>query len=484
MAGEDSSRRHVTLTPADVSIVMRIAEAQHVVTQTRSGELMTIMPDRLRFVSFSGVLAFATVAVPADGSQNEPTQPAPTAETGISLPRDAVVAFVDRTPLDAAGQPFTETLRHTFSLSPEQLTAAAARHAENRRNTLAAATGEALDDFSTTRDLLRFPNVNRGQAVQVSGIVREIGRRALGNNDVSLVRLTPSDASGGQVAIVFPNDIEPPEPGDRIRVAGLFLKITELPDGDSQSPATAALIASPAFEGEDQSTSGLPDPSLWSVIAHRTLGVRSTESGLYYRLLSDAASADPAKLRKSASEHLAARRRANPALDKGEAFPIFVDLFKNPEAYEGQVVTLNGYAREIRKYPAAENAVGLENLYEVWLFTDDSQGNPAVIVAASAPENVPLGEDLQVPVRATGYFFKIYGYEARDTTRVAPMILAGRLEVLPEPEIQGPPWWLLALLGGILLALIVWLVVSYYGSRRHARRIITSDGSPDFTNIE
>ncbi|MGC1275451.1 MAG: hypothetical protein WBC44_17220 [Planctomycetaceae bacterium] len=438
----------------------------------------------LKSVLLSGVLSSGILTVPASGSPSEATRPAPAADTEVALPRDAVVAFVDRTPLDAAGQPFTETLRHTFSLSPEQLADAATRHAENRRHTLAAATGEIVRDFSTTRDLLRFPDVSRGQAVQTSGVVREVGRESIGENDAALVRLAPSDAAGSLVAILLPGDVEPPKPGDRIRVAGLFLKIAELPDGDDETPATAALIAAPAFERDDPSTGGSPDPSLWSVVAHRTLGVRSTESGLYYRLLSDAAAADPAALRKAAAEHLAARRRANPALNKGEAFPRFVDLFKNPNAYEGRAVTLTGYAREIRKYPAGENAAGLETLYEVWLFTDDSQGNPAVIVAASAPENIPLGEDLQVPVRATGYFFKIYGYEARDTTRVAPMILAGRLEVLLEPEIQGPPWWLLALLGGILLALIVWLAVSYYGSRRHARRIITSEGSPDFTNVD
>ena len=126
----------------------------------------------------------------------------------------------------------------------------------------------------------------------------------------------------------------------------------------------------------------------------------------------------------------------------------------------------------------------METLYEAWVYTADSQGNPAVIVASAAPEDIPLGEDLQVLVRATGYFFKIYGYEAQDTTRVAPMILAGRLEVIPEPKPQGPPWWLLAMLAAMLAALVAWLAVSYYGARKHARRIVTSEGSPDFTGIE
>lgn len=400
----------------------------------------------------------------------------------VALPRELAEGFTDRTAISAPGQPLTEALSYTFSLSPDRLAEAAGQYAEGRRNVLSQARGETVDDFSTIHDLLRFPDVNRGRPVQVNGVVRDVDMQEFGEQTLPLVRLMPVDAPGGQAAVILPAEVTPPSERDRILVAGLFLNITVLEEEDG-STTTAALIAAPDFENEAESSDLLPGRSLWSVVEHRTLGVRSTESGLYYRLLSDAASADAAELRNAAADQIARRRAENPQLAGREPFPVFVDMFQNPTAYEGQPVTLNGYAREIRKYPAGENAVGLQMLYEAWVYTDDSQGNPAVVVAAG-PDDVPLGGDLQVPMRVTGYFFKIYGYEAHDTTRVAPMILAGHLDVLPEPSPARPPWWFLALFAGIFGALILWLAVSYFGSRRRVTRVAADDTPPDFTQLE
>ena len=443
--------------------------------QAARGIAARSLPPRRHWVGLFAVVALAGFAQGQEAGRQA------TADD-VALPRDVADGFADRTPLAASGQPFTAALQHAFSQSPDRLADAAQRHADGRRGVLSSATGEAVGDFSTTHDLLRFPDVNRGRPVQLAGVVRDVGKQELGERPTTVVRLVPSDATGGLAAVLLPDDVEPPEKGDRIRVTGLFLKIAALP-ADDDSTMSAAVVAAPAFDREDRSPGVLPDRSLWSVVEHRTLGVRATESGLYYRLLHDAASARPDALQTAAAEQVAERRQANRQLAGREPFPVFVDMFKNPTAYEGRPVTLNGYAREIRKYPAGQNAAGLETLYEAWIYTDDSQGNPAVVVAADVTGDIPLGDDLQVPVRVTGYFFKIYGYEARDTTRVAPMILAGHLDVLPEPVMEGPPWWLLAILAGVFAALIFWLATSYWRTRRRAPGFVTSDEAPDFTNI-
>jgi hypothetical protein len=173
-------------------------------------------------------------------------------------------------------------------------------------------------------------------------------------------------------------------------------------------------------------------------VEHRTMGIAEDEADLYYRLLHRSVRADYHQQQAAARDYREQRRaiipryRDNPNLE----FQTFVDLFKNPEDYQGRLVTLRGHVQHIVSYPASENHFGIETLYEAWLYTSDSQQNPAVIVCTSLPEGLQPGSQLVDHVSVTGYFFKMYGYRARDTTRMAPMILASRLEWRPPPPAQ------------------------------------------------
>ena len=74
-----------------------------------------------------------------------------------------------------------------------------------------------------------------------------------------------------------------------------------------------------------------------------------------------------------------------------------------------------------------------------------------------------MGDNILERVAVTGYFFKLYGYEARDTTRLAPLILASRLEWFPgetETEQEVSPVLYAAVAGTVLIALVVilWLI--------------------------
>jgi len=51
---------------------------------------------------------------------------------------------------------------------------------------------------------------------------------------------------------------------------------------------------------------------------------------------------------------------------------------------------------------------------KVGVYTPDCQGNPAVGVFTSKDERLPVHGDIQEEVTFTGYYFKIYGYEAYD----------------------------------------------------------------------
>ena len=181
-------------------------------------------------------------------------------------------------------------------------------------------------------------------------------------------------------------------------------------------------------------------------------GIRASEARAYYLVLDHARRVDPGELDRAAAEFLAGRRRAsrNPATRRLpiEDFPVFVDLYNTvdkPEVYLGKPVTLRGHVRRVVKMPAGENAYGIKQLYEVWLFTSDGQQHPVVLVTTSVPaglleearrlkaENRPV---VISGVSGSGYFFKMYGYPAADAYRFAPLVLAGSLEWSQPPE-QG-----------------------------------------------
>jgi hypothetical protein len=368
-------------------------------------------------------------------------------------------------------------------VSPEDLRKAAIRHASDRLATLATSTGESQQTFSALNDLVRFPQPNRGQPVRLDANVRNVRKVALDRTEVQLVIASPVENAEGRVALLVPEEASVPPAGTPVELVGVFAKLVQLPESDGAKTEIAPLLVS-GESPQAMREGGALEPAEWSVVRHRSLGVRPEEKSLYYRVLRNAAEADPQSLEAAAREHLEQRKQDAPAqIRRQKPFPTFVDLFKHPDVYEGKPVTLKGHAREIRKYPAGDNSEGLDTLYEAWVYMEDSESNPAVIVAPSASADLPIGSDLQVPVEATGYFFKIYAYHAHDTARVAPMVLAARIEKLPEPELSGPPAWFLAAVGAIVALLFGWVVVSYVGTPRR-RSAKFAQAPPDFKEVQ
>ncbi|MEM9701640.1 MAG: hypothetical protein AAF907_04265 [Planctomycetota bacterium] len=183
---------------------------------------------------------------------------------------------------------------------------------------------------------------------------------------------------------------------------------------------------------------GLADePGRFAIVKDDTIGVRPEEGPLYEAVLDEVRVADHADL---VAEAAAFRQERRTALNLGENrdFPVFPDLFNNPQAYRGRPVTLIGQARVIKDFPAGPSAADPEEIrVSLSVFTDDSQTNPAVVIALAAP-GLPRGDDLLEPVKVTGVFFKRWGYEAQDKNlRVAPLLLAAKVE--PVKAVPLPP---------------------------------------------
>jgi hypothetical protein len=131
------------------------------------------------------------------------------------------------------------------------------------------------------------------------------------------------------------------------------------------------------------------------------------------------------KLRET--RYAAARR--DPA-----TFPLFVDLFQNPELWQGELVTLQGYVRRVLSHPADPALFNGQSLHELWLYTRDSQHIPTVVVTPTLPRDFPLTADLVDSITVTGCFYRMYVYKGQSETRQAPLVLAGRIDWKPSTQ--------------------------------------------------
>lgn len=178
------------------------------------------------------------------------------------------------------------------------------------------------------------------------------------------------------------------------------------------------------------------NPRLLDVVKDNTVNLLYEERDVYFRALMLSQEVPLSKQEEFAADFREQRRLENPryAKRKPTDFHPFVDLFQNPDAYRGRPVSLHGVLRKLTRFDPGKNSLGIESAYEGWLYTDDGQGNPTVVVFTHKPENLSVGGDLTEEIRVTGYFLKMYGYEAQDVTRKAPLILAGEVEWRPGPE--------------------------------------------------
>ncbi|MCA9065599.1 MAG: hypothetical protein KDA96_21170 [Planctomycetaceae bacterium] len=122
-------------------------------------------------------------------------------------------------------------------------------------------------------------------------------------------------------------------------------------------------------------------------------------------------------------------------------FSMFVDLVRNPEEWKGEMVSLSGHVRRVIAYPGDDILFEGRMLYELWLYTDDSQNLPTVIVTPHLPPDFPRSADSVDHVSVTGCFFKLYAYHGIDSSdtgmrRLAPLLLCGRIDWAPtEAEV-------------------------------------------------
>jgi hypothetical protein len=115
-----------------------------------------------------------------------------------------------------------------------------------------------------------------------------------------------------------------------------------------------------------------------------------------------------------------------------------VQLYNQPRAYRGRLVSFSGRLRSAERLSATKNAYGVDRYYKLAIEVGAGTNPPVVIVySLELPDGLeqrrsPHGA-FSEPIRLTGFFFKRLAYKAQDTIRLAPLLAAKTVDWIPAP---------------------------------------------------
>lgn len=176
---------------------------------------------------------------------------------------------------------------------------------------------------------------------------------------------------------------------------------------------------------------------------------------------------------------LAAVRRAPPGAllaEAGDRPTSVIPLFNDPAAQVGRLVLLRGTTRRVQRIVVDDEQIrqrfGIDDYYEIDMFTVDSEGNPITVCVPTLPAGLPQGDNVREDIRVAAFFYKVWAYRARATEpgqrQLAPLLIGAQPEwIQPEP---GSPY-LGAIAGGVFVIFLLglWLVL-WKAARRDRRR--------------
>ncbi len=131
-------------------------------------------------------------------------------------------------------------------------------------------------------------------------------------------------------------------------------------------------------------------------------------------------------------------------------------LFLEPEKLQGRPVKLRGWARRVNLAlvddPDVRASTGVEKYWQVYFFTNDSQGAPLVLCALDLPEELEPGggKEYRREIELDGFFYKTWAYKTAETKRDeksgqenelwtrAPLIIGRVTKTYPEEDRRAP----------------------------------------------
>ena len=151
----------------------------------------------------------------------------------------------------------------------------------------------------------------------------------------------------------------------------------------------------------------------------------------------------------------------------------FSELFGQPRSFRGRLVRFRGTLHRLERLEAPANHYDIEHYWQGWLEPADGPATPIVVQFLRLPAGMPTGMKIHEQVDVVGYFFKRYAYAARDTIRVAPLVMALEPVWEPLPPVTPGGSWLgtAALATGAALVIAVALGMRLANGGRRARPV-------------
>ena len=167
----------------------------------------------------------------------------------------------------------------------------------------------------------------------------------------------------------------------------------------------------------------------------------------------------------------------------------YLQLYEQPEAYRGELVSVRGYVRaawpqqapSLKFSPAhglygglgtvtgmactVGNEYGIQGYTEIWLQPHERLSEVMMLYTLELPEGFPTGDSLKEAVTATGIFFKRMAYGAKGTYRTTPLLLTKTLKrevPPPAPPDAKNDLRLFAIAAAVMLGLCIVVVVYVY----------------------
>lgn len=125
-------------------------------------------------------------------------------------------------------------------------------------------------------------------------------------------------------------------------------------------------------------------------------------------------------------------------LEAASSGPVtFTQLFTQPKEYRGELVTVSGTVRRNQSLPAVRNKYGIEK-YSMLVIQPDDRAEPLLIYCLQPPAELPQGDKLRQPIKATGFFYKRQAGMSGDGIRTWPLILAKTVKTSAPPPAAAP----------------------------------------------
>lgn len=146
----------------------------------------------------------------------------------------------------------------------------------------------------------------------------------------------------------------------------------------------------------------------------------------------------------------------------------FAELFGQPRSFRGQAVALAGTLRRLERVTAPNNDYGIDGYWQGWLEPEGGPASPIVVYFLEIPHGMPWGLAIVEQVDVTGYFFKRWAYAAKDTVRLAPLVMANAPRWRPRPPARPAIDFVAALTTGTILSVMLVTLVGIWLASRGA----------------